>query len=440
MEVSCLDRPNIIMLISHDTGRQLGCYGKKVNTPHIDQLADEGIRFDEYYCSAPQCSPSRGSILTGLYPHNHGMMGLGHLGFSMKDGIQTLPQLMTNAGYETTLIGLNHEAIRGQDYLNSAKNGLGYQRVEVVQGNRASKVVEKVEDYLTEKASLHDHAPFYASVGFFETHRVFDEYEAVDDDQVDVPPFLPDTKKVRKDLAKFEGSLQSLDQAVGRIVQRLKDTGLYENTLLIYTTDHGIAFPRAKGTLYDEGLGTALIMCWPKMFKRTLVIKELLSNVDLMPTLLDLVGVNVDFKLDGKSFLPLIQNKGHYTSREDIYCELTWHDLYHPMRGIRTKQYKYIRNFENGPKVYLPCDIYQSLSGEEVREEFSAPNVQEELYDLRSDPLEQNNLYEHENHQDILIELRLRVEKWMLETNDPLLKGPVSGKEAPVWKVIRECQ
>lgn len=434
-------RPNILMLVTHDSGKYFGCYGRGAKSSAIDRLSEEGIRFDHYYCPAPQCSPSRGSIITGLYPHNHGLIGLAHMGFSLHRGIATLPNELRKSGYETLLFGFNHEKIEGAE---QSKHALGYDRVIEIPGERAETVAFHVESFLREYAKASDQGvnpaqaqhggqaqPFYASVGFFETHRPFDEYEA--DDHIDIPPCLPDTPKVRQDMAQFHGSVKALDRGIGRIVQALEDTGLADDTVVIFTTDHGIAFPRAKGTLFDAGLESALIVRWPNGFQGGRVVRELLCNVDLMPTLLELAGVPVPEGLDGRSFLPLLQEQD-YAPRESFFCELTWHDRYHPMRGIRTDKYKYIRNFEAGPRTYLPLDIHQSLSGQEVREQYYVPNVKEELYDLETDVLEAHNVIDNTAYADAAQQLRTRVDEWMRETNDPLLQGRVPGYDAPEWQ------
>ncbi|MCM3611583.1 sulfatase [Planococcus sp. MERTA32b] len=429
-----MEKMNILMVISHDTGRHLGTYGRKVETPELDKIAEEGIQFDNYFCSQPQCSPSRGSILTGKYGHNHGLMGLTHLGHTMKSDVKTIPSEMKKAGYDTSLFGFFHESIDG--VYEGEK--LGYDHVVTVPGNAAEKVTDQLESFLKERTVSQNEKPFYASVGFEETHRPFDGFEPDPVDSVEVPPYLPDTKKVREDISLFQGSVKELDRSVGRIKKLLDDTGLADNTVLIYTTDHGIAFPRAKGTLLDAGLETALLIRFPKgMMTEGGKRDELLCNIDLMPTLLEIAGGEVPEGIDGYSFLPLLKQED-YKERNHFFCELTWHDRYHPMRGIRTKDYKYIRNFEDGPKVYLPYDLYTSLSGEEVREEYAVPNSKEELYDLKQDPLEQHNLAGDPDLEDVLVELRERVANWMAETEDPLLKGPVPGTEAEEWKRYRD--
>lgn len=431
-----MNKPNIVFMISHDTGRYLSCYGKQAATPELDDLARKGVRFDRYFCPAPQCSPSRGSILTGLYPVNHGMMGLAHLGFSMKADVTTLPMALRQDGYETALIGMSHETIDEPDSrLTSSGYKLGYDYVEKVPGDRAPDVADRTIAYLKEKAASEEGRPFYVSVGFFETHRDFDEYAPVADpaESIQPPAYLPNTAKVREDYALLHGSVKTLDKAVGRIVEAIEETGLQDNTLVIFSTDHGTAFPRAKGTLMEAGLETALIMYAPGRAEGGRVIGDLLCNVDLMPTLLEFAGAKTPEGLDGKSFLPLLEGE-RIVVRDHFFCEMTWHDLYHPMRGIRTGRFKYIRNFEEGPSVYLPLDIHRSLSGQVVRDSYYIPNVPEELYDLHSDPLEQDNLASDPACADILKELRGRVEGWMQETGDPLLSGKVEGIAAPEWQ------
>ncbi|WP_027091834.1 sulfatase [Cohnella thermotolerans] len=428
---------NILFMISHDTGRYLGCYGKPVNTPAIDKLAEDGIRFDRYFCPAPQCSPSRGSILSGLYPQNHGMIGLSHLGFSMREAVTTLPKCLNEAGYDTVLIGFSHETIGEPDSrITSSTYKLGYNTVIPVPGDRAPDVAEQVAGFLQERANGAGSRPFFVSVGFFETHRDFDEYKPVADpaDSITPPPYLPDTPNVREDFALLHGSVKTLDAAVGRILDALEAAGLAQDTLVVYTTDHGIAFPRAKGTLMDAGLETALIMRHPGVLDRGRVVDDLLCNVDLMPTLLTYAGATVPEGLDGKSFWHRLAREGEEPVRDHFFSELTWHDWYHPMRGVRTERYKYIRNFEEGPSVYLPLDIHRSLSGMDVRKDYYKPNVPEELYDLVNDPLEQHNLAADESYREVLEQLRAKVDGWMRRTNDRLLEGKVPGIAAPDWQ------
>ncbi|MDU4937687.1 MAG: sulfatase [Clostridium sp.] len=430
-------KPNILFMISHDSGRKFSSYGYKVETPWIKELAENGIQFDNYFCPAPQCSPSRGSIMTGLYPHNNGLMGLAHLGFCIDGKNTTLPKELKKNGYETTLIGLSHETINEappiEDRVFSSTYDLGYDNFVPIKGDRAPKVADEVIKFLEEHKENNE-VPFYLNVGFFETHRDFDEYEPYADniEDVEVFKFLPDTKNIRKDVALYNGSAKILDRAIGKIYNKLKETKLDKSTIVIFTTDHGVAFPGAKGMLKEAGLETALIILLPNNTKKNIKKKALLCNVDLLPTILELIDADIPENIDGKSFAELLTSDKD-TGRESFFTEMTWHDQYRPMRGIRTNDFSYVKNFEDGPKVYITVDAHLSLSGKEVRDEFYVPNEPEELYDLRVDPLEENNLINNEEYKDIAEELRRKVENWMIETNDPLLKGPISGVGSSRW-------
>lgn len=184
----------------------------------------------------------------------------------------------------------------------------------------------------------------------------------------------------------------------------------------------------------DAGLETALVMRCPGTLEGGQVNGHLLCNIDLMPTLLEFAGAEAPQDIDGVSFYRLLQNADGPSTRDHFFAELTWHDQYHPMRGVRTDRYKYIRNFEDGPSVYLPLDIHLSPSGHEVREEYYKPNVPEELYDLAKDPLEERNLADDPAYAEILLELQRKVEDWMVSGADRLLSGKVPGIAASDWQ------
>ncbi|NLW15208.1 MAG: sulfatase, partial [Erysipelothrix sp.] len=407
---------NVILMISHDTGRRIENYGHKVNTPNLMELSKIGVQFNEYFCTAPQCSPSRGSILTGMHPHNHGMMGLAHLGFAIGQESTTIPFELKKHGYETTLIGLSHETIGEAppiaDRVFSSTYKLGYDNFIEVKGERSPKVAKEVISFLETRES---EKPFYLNVGFYETHRPFEEYREFADnpDEVSVFEFLPDTKKVREDISLYNGSLKVLDKAIGEVTAYLKEKALLENTILIYTTDHGVDFPKAKGALKKAGLETALIIVLPNSDIVNIQRNALLSNVDLMPTILDLVGAEIPDNIDGESFAQLIRDNTDEEIHEYIYSELTWHDRYHPTRSIRSKKYSFVRNFIDGPKIYIPIDSHLSLTGEEVREDCYQPNEKEEFYDLELDPNEVNNLINNEDYKEVIALYRTELNTWL---------------------------
>ncbi|MBS3765196.1 sulfatase [Candidatus Bipolaricaulota bacterium] len=420
-------KPNVVLVTCHDLGRFLGTYGREVETPEIDELGEEGVVFDNNFATAPQCSPSRGSIMTGKYPHNHGLVGLAHEGYGweLDESEKTLPQYLNEAGYETHLFGLQHESRNPEDlgYKHVHGSGIGEQR--------AKPTTDEFLCFLEELGDGKDGSPFFASVGFFEPHRPYglDRYDNEDTDEVSPLPFLPDTREIREDLTGLYGMIYRVDESVGRIRRKLKESELAEDTLLIFTVDHGIAMPRAKGTCYDPGVGIALIVHKPGEFSGGRRCKELTSNVDLLPSILDHLDIEVPEDLDGKSFLPLLKGKD-YSERGFLFHEITWHDKYNPIRAIRTNQFKYIRNFVNTPSVYLPADVYDSPSGEATRNEYyRSTRPDEELYDLQEDPLEKENLAEKPELSKTKNRLSGILQSWMQESNDPLLEGPVPPTE-----------
>ena len=427
--------PHVLLIHCHDLGRCLNCYGFDAETPNIDAIAENGAMLEDHFVTAPQCSPSRSSLMTGEYPHVNGMMGLAHEAWELDDDITTLPEYLTRAGYETHLFGLQHITSNpGEiyDVIHSEYVLTADVLPSVHEADRATDVSKVVCDFL--KNRTHSR-PFFASVGFFELHRLETEdggygfndgrYDPADPDEVTVPPYLPDTPAVREDIAELHGMLTSVDAAVGDIRDTLAETGMDEETLLIFTTEHGIAFPRAKATCYDAGIEAALLLEYPDRIEAGQTHDVMISNVDVLPTILDLCGQIQPDAISGRSFRPLLEDDD-YQPRERVFAEMTWHDMYVPMRTIRTPDYKYIRNFWHLPHIYLSRDIFRSKSGRAVREEWAVPSrPYEELYDLSADPLEEQNLVGDDEFEPTRRRLRDELFGWMVSTDDPLLAGPV---------------
>lgn len=403
-------RPNVLLIVCHDLGRYLGCYGRQpLSTPNIDGLAEGGARFDQCFCTAPQCSPSRGSIITGRYPHTNGLMGLVNLGWSLPNGETTLPQILGAAGYRTALFGIQHER-------PSARwESLGYEaRVPPAPAAAlATRMAQVVTSGIAE--------PFLLSMGTVEPHRPFNAGPLERSDPVLVPAYLPSHRIVREQMAGFTRLVRELDDAVGAVLRALDEANLTERTLIVFTTDHGIDMPRAKGTLYDPGLETALILRWPGVVPAGSTFGDLVSNVDLLPTVLDAASIEVPSEVQGRSFWPLL-NGTSYTARPEIFAEKTHHTAYDPMRCVRTRTHKYIHNFGDLRHHEIPADgemdCLTAVPGL-VRER----RPLEELYDLRDDPLELKNLAGVGEHGALQAELRDRLRTWMARTNDPLLEG-----------------
>lgn len=436
-------RPNVLLIHCHDLGRHLGCYGADVNTPNIDELAAEGARFEEYYSSAPNCSPSRGSIMTGKHPQRNGLMGLTNVGgWDLPRGERCLPESFRDLGYRTHLMGIQH--VVGEN----PGERLGYDDVHDVSSD-ALDVAAEFADSLDDMAAADD--PFFASLGFFEPHRSF-RIDAIDDERyaetdpaaIELPSFLDDRPGIRRDMADMTTLIEEIvDVAVGRIRAALQAAGVDDDTLIVFTTDHGLAMPRAKGTLYDPGIGTALLMRCPDVVPAGETSDALLSNVDLFPTLVELAGGDPPENIDGRSFASLLDS-GAYEPRREIYASMTWHDTYVPMRSVRTDRYKYVRNYSSMPRTYLPVEVFHSEAGEEMLSEYYTRNrPREELYDLEADPNEEHNLVEgglfergSESHvpyeySGVFEDLRERLDEWLTATDDPILDGDISPPESP---------
>ena len=419
-------KPNIILFITHDQGQFLSCYDtsqtpNSLHTPNLDKLAKDGIRFTNYFCTAPQCSPSRGSIQTSLYPHQNGLMGLVNHGWTLPPHNKTIPMYLKENGYTTHLLGLQHESVDVKT--------LGYDTVSKRMKDYKYDTKTMLNEYKKFfKAHKDDEKPFFANLGVIEIHRPFEVWsEPVDPKTVIVPPFLPETDEVREDLGLFYGIINPIDETIGKILEFLDRTGLRENTLFIYTTDHGSPFPRAKCTLYDPGIKTLLIMNCPNnsLFRGGKVLEQMISNIDLMPTLLDFIEAEIPEGIEGRSFMSVLKDS-YLPFRSEVFTEKNYHDIYDPIRSIRTKEFKYIRNYE--PSQYLfqmPIDIERSLSGQILKDKIEIQRTKEELYEIKEDPNENHNLAYILAYNEILLELRQNLFNWMKRTNDPLLKGKI---------------
>ncbi len=424
--------PNILYLHSHDTGRYVEPYGYGVATPNIQRLADEGILFRQAFCAAPTCSPSRAALLTGQCAHSSGMLGLAHRGFSLTDNRQHLLHTLRGAGFHSTLIGVQHVAQRAES--------IGYDEVVPL----PSRQVQHVAPAACATLADGPQEPFFLSVGFIETHREYPAPGPREDSRYCLPPHpLPDTSETRQDFAAYRASARILDQGVGMVLDALDASGLADDTLVICTTDHGIAFPGMKCNLTDHGIGVMLIMRGPGGFAGGQVCDAMVSQIDLFPTICDLVGICdlVDILdpvgvcdlvslrrpdwLQGKSIMPLVRGEAEQL-HDQVFAEVTYHAAYEPQRAVRTPRWKYIRRYGDREAPVLPnCD--DGLSKDVWlhhgwRDLVVAP---EQLYDLVFDPNESRNLANDPSVSDVLQQMRLRLDDWMNATGDPLLLGPV---------------
>jgi N-sulfoglucosamine sulfohydrolase len=412
---------NVLMITCHDIGRHIGCYGvKAVHTVNLDRLAKKGIRFQNYFATDCVCSPSRGSFLTGRYPQANGLMGLTHQpwGWSFREGEKHLAAILGEAGYRTTLVGLQHVT-------SGNPASLGYQQV-LSKDRKAAETVQAACELL--QKARKQARPFFMKVGFFEVHRPFTV--GTDTEKgIFIPPYLEDTPEIREDLARFQGTIRFFDSCVGEILDALEKSQVAENTLVIFTSDHGIPYPGAKWCLYDPGIETPLIMYYPgAALEGGKVFRQLMSNVDLLPTLLDIVGVDMPQNLQGYSFKEVIEGTRTDSPRNEIFAQRTSHALRdNTSRTVRTTRYKLIRYFEPGRLVEFPTSVVPQRVAEHTerpkRRSGRRPVVQ--LFDLKKDPNEGNDLAAFPKYASIVRDLSDRLWRWMEDVDDPILDGPL---------------
>ncbi|MFW6060623.1 MAG: sulfatase, partial [Phycisphaeraceae bacterium] len=411
-------RPNVLYLHCHDTGRCIGPYGYPVATPNLQRLAEQGVTMRQAFCANPTCSPSRAALLTGRYPHANGMTGLAHRGFALNDPREHLAyQLGERGGYHAALCGTQHVIAHGRE------GEVGYHTVIDPQPNpqrpddHYAPVARGASQWLRAAPS----EPFFLDVGFPKPHLY--KGPAKDARWVSPPPGLPDTEATRAHAAVTHAGIEALDRAVGEVLAALEEAGLAERTLIVCTTDHGLAFPERKCNLTDGGLGVFSIWRGPGGCTGGKLIDGLVSHIDFYPTICELVGIEPPEGLHGVSLLPLIRGERDAV-RDAIFGQINYHAAYQPERCVRTQRWKYIRRFNHRTRRVLPnCDESPSKSyllehgwGEQVIAE-------EELFDLVLDPGERRNLVAEPAHREVLADMRRRLEEWMGRMNDPVRAG-----------------
>jgi arylsulfatase A-like enzyme len=409
---------HVLYLHSHDTGRYLQPYGHGCDTPNLQRLAEQGVLFRNAFSAAPTCSPSRAALLTGQSPHSAGMLGLAHRGFRLNDPAQHIAHVLAGRGFATTLIGMQHVT-------DGDPRATGYQEVLSRDDMSVAAVAPRAVRWIEEWLSRGDDRPFFLDVGFEETHRPFHPADPSEAPYTPVPPPIPDTPETRLDMAGYQASARALDRGVGAILAALDAAGLAGSTLVISTTDHGLAFPGMKGTVGAHGTGVSLIVRGPGGFSGGKVSDALVSHIDIVPTSCDLLAIPRPAWAQGASLVPLVAQEQEEV-HEEIFTELTYHVSYDPQRAVRTKRWTYIRRFgDRALPVVANCDdsptrkLLMAAGWAEVPRPFEA------LYDNLLDPIQRDNLAADPAHAAVLADLRACLDTWMHDTNDPLLFGDV---------------
>jgi N-sulfoglucosamine sulfohydrolase len=423
-------RPNFILMIADDMGMEALAYGHPtIRTPNLERLAQGGMRFDRAFVTTSSCSPSRASIITGRYPHSTGAKRLHE---HVPEEQLTFVELLGKAGYWTASAGKWH---LGQHLTDRFDLVLTLTHIREAAREAGTPHVSGTEDWLGVLRKRPRDQPFFLWFASFDPHR---EYfpGAIDEphspESVTVPPYLTDTPSTRADLAMYYDEVSRLDGAVGDVLDELERQGIADNTIVLFISDNGMPFPRAKTTMYDAGIQTPFIFSWPAQVRPGRISGSLVSTVDIAPTFLELAGVPRPPSFQGVSLVPLLEDPGKRV-REHIFAEKNWHDFEDRSRAARSERYKYIRNYYPDLPMTPAADALTSPAMQSIREEraagrlttaqasiFVTPRSSEELYDVWEDPFELNNLAEDPRYTTVLADLRNALDRWQRTTNDTL--------------------
>lgn len=429
------NRPNIILIIADDLAwDDTGAYGhRKIRTPNIDRLAREGIKFNRAFVTISSCSPSRASMITGRYPHS---ADAEQLHWPLPAEQVTFVEKLRAAGYWTAASGKWHlgAAIKNRFDVVDDPGEAGFQ-TDPKTGKMLAKDDSGAAGWLPVLEQRPKDKPFFCWFAALDPHRDYVENSIPDpykNEDVTVPPYLPDTPEVRRELALYYDEITRLDLNIGNVMAELERQGVADNTLIMFLSDNGRPFPRAKTTLYDSGIKTPLLARWPKGIRRGMVADGLVSSVDIAPTFLQLAGVPIPPTVQGKSFASVLTNPKARV-RDAIYAEKNWHDYEDRTRALRTERYKYIRNDYPDLPLTPPADAGRGIAMNEIRRLrkegkltpeqsriFEMPRPAEELYDVIADPNEFNNLAANPKYAKTLAALREKLTAWGRETDDKL--------------------
>ena len=436
--VSCqqadqLDRPNMILIIADDMSwDDVGAYGHPhIRTPYLDQLAEEGMRFDRGFLTTSSCSPSRSSIITGQYPHN---TGAEQLHWPLPANQLTFVELLKESGYWTAQAGKWHLGDAVKDRFDIVKDGLtiGFDADAEEKGDVA-RDGSGAEDWVSLLEERPRDQPFFLWLAAVDPHRVYEE-GIIDRphtiDEVVVPPYLPDTEEVRADLALYYDEIHRMDDYIGKVLAKLDEQNVAENTLVLFISDNGRPFPRDKTTLLDGGIKTPWIVRWPVRIEPGSISGSLVSSVDIAPTFLGLAGLSVPESFEGMDISSVFTNPQDMV-RDAVYAEDHWHDHDDFSRAVRTVNYKYIRNFfpqfpNTPPADALTSPTFASILALQDAGQLSdiqasifvMPRPEEELYDVERDPYELTNLAEDPEYSDVLSLMRQRMEGFRTASGD----------------------
>ena len=467
---------NVVLFVTDDQSQDMGCYGNHVvKTPNMDALAADGTRFRNAFCTTASCSASRSVILSGLHNHANGQYGHQHHfhKFSAYDNILSLPVYLSHAGFRTARCGKYHVAPEAV-----------YKFETVIPGPTRSPVVmaNNCEAFLKEESD----APFFLYICTSDPHRgggTANElpykpdrfgnpppgktYPGVtevvyDPEDVIVPGFLPDTPTCRAEIAQYYQSISRIDRGLGRLIEILKQAGQWDDTLFLYISDHGIAMPGAKTTLYEGGMVSPCLVRNPYLENRGVVTDAMISWVDLAPTIVDFAGAldpqtgqvqqavldkiprnksrsdpqttndTKPGRFHGRSFLSVLDQENP-DGWDVAYASHTFHEIqmYYPMRVVRERRYKLIWNIAHPLPFPFASDLWAAPTWQAQYQlgmdaPYGAKTVgsyiqrpEFELFDLKNDPYEGHNLAGDPQHAQLLEQMKAKLKQFQRRTADP---------------------
>ncbi len=442
-------RPNIVLIVSDDHGRDTGAFGNPaIATPSLDALAAEGVCFTNAFCTTASCAASRSVILTGQQNHTNGTYGHTHgkHHFSCFPDVKTLPARLNEAGYFTARVGKKHYAPEPQFPFQSGNEGGMFGRDDVRMSEACRPHIRSKEPFFLYWCSMNPHR----GGGEAQEHPCKpnrfgnppesfpgDEERIFSDDEVLVPPYLPDTPETRAELAQYYQSVARLDRGIGRLIEVLKEEGKYDNTVIMYVSDNGAAFHGAKSTLYEPGANLPLIVRSPQHAVSGDTCDGLVTWADLTPTILDFVDAlpaDAATAFHGRSFRDIIDQESPTDWRDEVYLAHTFHEItnYYPMRVVRQKRYKFLFNIASPLTYSSPSDLWAASSWQAVvgdpdnaygkrTVDAYLHRARFELYDLESDPHETENLAGRPEYAGLVAEFSAKLKAFQRDTKDPWL-------------------
>ncbi len=447
--VHAADRPNIILIIADDLAwDDSEPYGHPtIRTPNLTRMAKSGMRFDRAFLTISSCSASRSSLITCKYPHR---TDAEQLHWPLPGNQVTFVELLRRSGYWTAAAGKWHLGNEIKDrfdrvwevdtsgfQLPSGKAGETGKFQETAIGDARSGCA----DWLTALNARPKDQPFFLWLAALDPHRPYDEgilENPHKPEDVILPPYVPDTPEVPKDMALYYDEATRLDRFIGKVMDALEDQRIAKNTLIVFISDNGRPFPRDKTTLYDSGIRTPMFAVWPQKIEPHSICKEMLSSIDLGVGFLELAGIPIPQDMDGQSFAPLLSNP-RQAIRNYCFAEKHWHDYEDHSRAVRSHRYKYILNDYHDLPMTPPADavrgpVFQTMlklheAGKlesHQQQCLALPRPKEELYDLVKDPHEINNLANNPAYQTVLQKHRQVMQTWRQATQDriPSVRTP----------------